>query len=59
MPLYEFSCIACNARREINIKMEDRDAAEILCDACDSEMIRVLSSPGIQFKGGGFYSTGG
>jgi putative FmdB family regulatory protein len=59
MPLYEFCCISCNLNKELNLPVDKRDANDVFCEECGYHMIRVLTSPAIQFKGGGFYSTGG
>lgn len=59
MPLYEYQCISCNTHRELTRDIDKRDAEDIFCEECGYHMIRVLSAPAIQFKGGGFYSTGG
>lgn len=38
--------------------VDDRDEP-LKCPTCNNESTRIYNVPGIQFKGTGFYSTGG
>jgi putative FmdB family regulatory protein len=53
MPLFDFKCEYCNEVIEIN----EPDSPP--CGTCGNTMLRIWSAPAIQFKGSGFYSTGG
>ena len=56
MPLYEYACEACGAKTEVLQKFSD--AAPESCPSCGKgPLIRLLSSPAIQFKGAGWYIT--
>jgi putative FmdB family regulatory protein len=58
MPKYEYSCIQCDLDYE---KERSIHAAEpnYVCDKCGYALQRVFNSFGLQFKGSGFYKTGG
>lgn len=58
MPTYEYKCTGCDTITELNRDVVERDAY-VKCDECDNEAIRIYNPPGIQFKGTGFYKTGG
>ena len=53
MPLYDFKCDYCKEVIEINEPIPPS------CDTCGNTMMRIWSAPAVQFKGSGFYSTGG
>jgi predicted nucleic acid-binding Zn ribbon protein len=55
--IYAFKC-ECGNTREIEQSIH-ADIINPMCTDCHSSMSRVWSSPGITFKGDGFYSTGG
>ncbi len=55
MPLYEYECSACKNRFELIQKFSDEPAK--VCVRCGGPVIRLLSSPAIQFKGTGWYVT--
>ena len=55
MPLYDYKCSKCGIVREIHINLGEE--TQPIC--CDTNMERVWTVPGVQFKGPGFYSTGG
>ena len=56
MPVYEYLCKQCNLVVIESRPVDDRDN-KTMCDNCNIEMKRLLSSPGVSFKGSGFYST--
>jgi putative FmdB family regulatory protein len=56
MPIYEYACIECDTKQEINRKVNEQETIPS-CIACGYRMIRVYSAPGISFKGSGFYKT--
>ncbi len=58
MPTYEYKCNGCEHLFEITRSYNERETA-ITCPKCDLYCTRVYSVPGVQFKGTGFYSTGG
>ena len=53
MPLYDFKCGYCTEVIEIN------EPIAPACGTCGNLMKRIWSAPAVQFKGSGFYSTGG
>jgi putative FmdB family regulatory protein len=56
MPLYEYRCDACGHQFEVIQKFSDAPIAT--CRACGgSPVVKLLSSPAIQFKGEGWYIT--
>jgi putative FmdB family regulatory protein len=56
MPLYEYRCEACEHQFEIIQKFSD-DPIEV-CPSCgQGPVVKLLSSPAIQFKGSGWYIT--
>lgn len=56
MPLYEYQCKACGKRFERIRKFSDPPLKK--CDLCGKGPIeKLLSAPGIAFKGSGFYIT--
>jgi putative FmdB family regulatory protein len=57
MPKYEYACIQCDLDYEKERSIHE-DAPNYVCDVCGYALQRVFSSFGLQFKGGGFYSTG-
>jgi len=57
MPVYLYSCVKCEEAKEIFKFMNDHDPQ--VCPDCGSPIKRVYSVGGVQFKGKGFYSTGG
>lgn len=57
MPTYVYSCDKCEDNKEIVKGMSDPDPTQ--CPDCGSEIKKVFNAVGIQFKGKGFYKTGG
>ena len=56
MPLYEYQCQACKKRFEKIRKFSDPPLKK--CDLCGKGPVtKLISAPGIQFKGSGFYIT--
>lgn len=55
MPLYEYQCQSCQHRFEVIQKYSD--APVEICRACGGPVVKLISSPAIQFKGSGFYIT--
>src|SRR6188768_1942578 len=56
MPLYEYRCESCGHQFEVIQKFSD--AHVDVCPNCKSgPVVKLLSSPAIQFKGSGFYIT--
>lgn len=56
MPTYEYLCNKCNTVIEVKRSYSERET-EIICPNCNLASSRVYSTPGIQFKGTGFYRT--
>jgi putative FmdB family regulatory protein len=56
MPLYEYRCESCGHQFEVIQKFSD--ALIAVCPKCGAgPVVKLLSSPAIQFKGSGFYIT--
>ena len=56
MPLYEYLCEACEHRFEMIRRFSDDPIA--ICPSCgQGPVVKLLSSPAIQFKGSGWYIT--
>ncbi len=56
MPLYEYQCQSCKKRFEKIRKFSDPPLKK--CDLCGKGPItKLVSAPGIAFKGSGFYIT--
>ena len=56
MPLYEYQCETCAHRFEVIQKFSD--APIDVCPKCGGRSVmKLLSSPAIQFKGSGWYIT--
>jgi putative FmdB family regulatory protein len=58
VPVYEYACIQCDEDYEKERSIHD-PVPEYFCDKCGYALQRVYNSFGLQFKGGGFYSTDG
>lgn len=56
MPIYDYKCKSCNISVAISRGIADNDNNPE-CKTCQSPLIRVYSSIGVTFNGGGFYST--
>lgn len=57
MPTYEYRCNSCMANIVLQRDVKQRND-KVVC-VCGQESDRIYNTPGIQFKGTGFYSTGG
>ncbi len=56
MPLYEYRCEACGHQFEKIQRFSDDPIS--VCPSCGSgPVVKLLSSPAIQFKGSGWYIT--
>lgn len=55
MPTYEYECTGCGRRFDVVQKFSD--AALTTCAECQGALRKLISAPGIVFKGGGFYKT--
>lgn len=56
MPLYEYRCESCGHQFEVIQKFSDPPLTT--CPACNgTPVVKLLSSPAIQFKGNGWYIT--
>jgi putative FmdB family regulatory protein len=55
VPIYEYQCDSCSYRFEI--KQSIKDASLTTCERCGKSLRRLISSPGIMFKGSGWYVT--
>jgi len=55
MPLYEYRCRQCGHQFELIQKFSDPPPER--CDKCGGGVEKLLSAPGLQFKGSGWYIT--
>ncbi len=55
MPLYEYQCEKCGNTFEVLQKFSDTPI-EVHAD-CGGKVVRLISAPGLQFKGSGWYIT--
>ncbi|HSF70286.1 MAG TPA: FmdB family zinc ribbon protein [Nitrospira sp.] len=55
MPIYEYQCDSCSYQFEV--KQSIKDAPLTTCERCGKALRRLISSPGIMFKGSGWYVT--
>jgi putative FmdB family regulatory protein len=55
MPLYEYRCSKCGSVFEVLQKFSDAPLTSH--EGCGGEVERLLSAPGLQFKGSGWYVT--
>ncbi len=55
MPIYEYLCDSCSYQFEV--KQSIKDDALTTCERCGKALRRLISSPGIMFKGSGWYVT--
>ena len=58
MPKYDYACFNCDKDYEKERSIHD-PVPEYKCDECGYALQRVYTPFGLQFKGGGFYSTDG
>jgi putative FmdB family regulatory protein len=55
MPIHEYKCKSCGGRTEALQKIRDKPLQK--CPKCGGPLVKLISSPAIQFKGSGFYIT--
>lgn len=55
MPIYEYQCDSCGLH--VEVKQSIKDAPLSTCERCGKSLRRLISSPGIMFKGSGWYVT--
>ena len=55
VPIYEYECERCEHRFEVMQKFSDRPLRK--CEKCSGPVRKVLSAPGLLFKGSGWYVT--
>lgn len=55
MPIYEYQCDTCSHRFEVKQSIKEDPIAA--CERCGKAVRRLISSPGIMFKGSGWYVT--
>ena len=58
MPQYQYACITCDLDYEKERSIHKAEP-EYICNKCGYALQRVYNSFGLQFKGSGFYKTGG
>jgi putative FmdB family regulatory protein len=55
MPIYEYQCKKCRHVCEVLQKAKDKPLEK--CPKCGGPVVKLISSPAIQFKGNGWYIT--
>lgn len=55
MPIYEYRCRKCGQVVEVLQKFSD--APLTTCESCGGTLERLISPPGLHFKGSGWYIT--
>jgi putative FmdB family regulatory protein len=45
MPLYDYKCYACTAKREVVLRLAELDEAVVKCLTCGCAMTRQISAP--------------
>lgn len=55
VPIYEYQCDGCAYRFEVKQSIKDDPLST--CERCGKAIRRLISSPGIMFKGSGWYVT--
>jgi putative FmdB family regulatory protein len=55
MPIYEYRCDTCEAVIEKRQKFSEALLTE--CETCGGVLQKLISAPGLQFKGTGWYVT--
>ncbi len=55
MPIYEYRCTACQHTFEVMQKFSDPPVKR--CPQCKGKVEKLLSAPGLLFKGSGWYVT--
>jgi putative FmdB family regulatory protein len=55
MPIYEYKCTKCRTTVEVLQKSKDKPPEK--CQKCGGPLVKLISSPAIQFKGNGWYIT--
>jgi putative FmdB family regulatory protein len=55
MPTYEYRCTECGDHFEVVQSFADDPLT--VCPRCEGRLKKVFNSPGISFKGSGFYKT--
>ena len=55
MPIYEYACDSCESQFEVKQKFSDPPVET--CHACGKPVRKLISAPGIVFKGTGWYVT--
>jgi putative FmdB family regulatory protein len=55
VPIYEYQCDGCSYRFEMKQSIKDDPLST--CERCGKAVRRLISSPGIMFKGSGWYVT--
>jgi putative FmdB family regulatory protein len=55
VPIYEYQCTSCAYRFEIKQGIKDAPITE--CARCGQAVTKLISPPGLMFKGSGWYIT--
>lgn len=58
MLIYEYRCNNCMSYTQV-ARAYNETETEVVCPQCNLSSSRIYSVPGTQFKGTGFYKTGG
>jgi putative FmdB family regulatory protein len=55
MPLFEYKCALCHTIVEVLLRTKDTPPQK--CQKCGGPLVKIISTPAIQFKGKGWYIT--
>ncbi len=56
MPIYEYKCKGCGEREEALQRASDPPLT--VCNKCQGDLVKLISSGGFNLKGDGFYKEG-
>ena len=56
MPIYDYECIPNHHKFEVMQKLADEPLSK--CIECGGPVRKLVTAPGFQFKGGGWYKDG-
>lgn len=58
MPIYDYYCNKCGqVRKDIKIKLADKDKTHITCDKCETEMTQSVAPLRFTLEGSGWYEN--
>lgn len=55
MPLFEYQCPKCLKIDELLVSQNNNEDFTIVCEECNKDMIKLISTGGFILKGNGWY----